>query len=152
MERVAVRKAIPRQKFLEWFASLEPCLVAMEACSAAHYWGRKLRALGHEVRLIAPQFAAAYRKGGKHVKNDRLDAEAICEAASRPHMGGDNDYVRSCCLTKECYSADCCRFRFLFFLLSWFAGRGARGPRRLSTFAQLTLRLAHQRTFAGRPE
>ncbi len=72
MERVAVRKAIPRQKFLEWFTNLEPCLVAMEACSAARHWGRKLRALGHEVRLIAPQFAAAYRKGGKHVKNDRL--------------------------------------------------------------------------------
>jgi len=86
MERVVVRKAISRQKFLEWFANLEPCLVAMEACSAAHYWGRKLRALGHEVRLIAPQFAAPYRKGGKHVKNDRLDAEAICEAAGRPHM------------------------------------------------------------------
>ncbi len=74
MERVAVRKALSRQKFLEWFANLEPCLVAMEACSAAHYWARKLRALGHEVRLIAPQFAAPYRKGGKHVKNDRLDA------------------------------------------------------------------------------
>jgi transposase len=58
----------------------------MEACSAAHYWARKLRALGHDVRLIAPQFAAPYRKGGKHVKNDRLDAEAICEAAGRPHM------------------------------------------------------------------
>jgi transposase len=77
MERVVVRKAISRQKFLEWFANLEPCLVAMEACSAAHYWGRKLRELGHEVRLIAPQFAAPYRKGGKHVKNDRLDAEAM---------------------------------------------------------------------------
>jgi transposase len=74
-ERVVVRKAIPRQKFLEWFANLAPCLVAMEACSAAHYWARKLRALGHEVRLIAPQFAAPYRKGGKHVKNDKLDAE-----------------------------------------------------------------------------
>ncbi|QIE29639.1 IS110 family transposase [Caballeronia sp. SBC2] len=86
MERVVVRKAISRQKFLEWFANLEPSLVAMEACSAAHYWGRKLRALGHEVRLIAPQLAAPYRKGGKHVKNDRLDAEAICEAAGRPHM------------------------------------------------------------------
>jgi transposase len=86
MERVVVRKAISRQKFLEWFANLEPCLVAMEACSAAHYWARKLRALGHEVRLIAPQFAAPYRKGGRHVKNDRLDAEAICEAAGRPHM------------------------------------------------------------------
>ncbi|MEX3953952.1 IS110 family transposase [Paraburkholderia sp. EG287B] len=86
MERVVVKKAISRQKFLEWFANIEPCLVAMEACSAAHYWGRKLRELGHEVRLIAPQFAAPYRKGGKHVKNDRLDAEAICEAAGRPHM------------------------------------------------------------------
>jgi transposase len=85
-ERVVVRKAISRQKFLEWFANLAPCLVALEACSAAHYWARKLRALGHEVRLIAPQFAAPYRKGGKHVKNDARDAEAICEAASRPHM------------------------------------------------------------------
>ena len=85
-ERVAARKAISRQKFLEWFANLEPCLVAMEACSAAHFWGRKLRGLGHEVRLIAPQFAAPYRKGGQSVKNDKLDAEAICEAASRPHM------------------------------------------------------------------
>ncbi|EIM95310.1 transposase [Paraburkholderia hospita] len=86
MGRVVIRKAISRQKFLEWFANLAPCLVAMEACSAAHYWARKLSALGHEVRLIAPQFAAPYRKGGKHVKNDRLDAEAICEAAGRPHM------------------------------------------------------------------
>src|SRR6202051_766300 len=86
MERVLIRKAISGQKFREWFPNLEPCLVAMEACSAAHYWGRKLRALGHEVRLIAPPFAAPHRKGGKHVKNDRLDAEAICEAAGRPHM------------------------------------------------------------------
>ncbi|SKC44768.1 Transposase [Burkholderia sp. YR290] len=86
MERVVIRKAIARQKFPEWFANLQPCLIAMEACSAAHYWARKLRALGHEVRLIAPQFVAPYRKGGKHVKNDRLDAEAICEAAGRPHM------------------------------------------------------------------
>ncbi|PQV43260.1 transposase [Paraburkholderia sp. BL21I4N1] len=58
----------------------------MEACSAAHYWARRLRALGHVVRLIASQFAAPYRKGGKHVKNDALDPEAICEAASRPQM------------------------------------------------------------------
>jgi transposase len=82
----SVSKAIPRQKFLEWSANLQPCLIAREACSAAHYWARKLRALSHEVRLIAPQFVAPYRKGGKHVKNDRLDAEAICEAAGRPHM------------------------------------------------------------------
>src|SRR5258708_23863233 len=58
----------------------------MEACGAAHYWARKLRALGHDVRLIPPQFVAPYRKGGVHVKNDALDAEATCEAASRPHM------------------------------------------------------------------
>jgi transposase len=85
-ERVVVRKAIARERFMIWFANLEPCLVAMEACSAAHYWARKLRTLGHEVRLIPPQFAAPYRKGGPHVKNDAQDAEAICEAASRPHM------------------------------------------------------------------
>ncbi|WP_232435700.1 IS110 family transposase [Burkholderia ubonensis] len=85
-ERVVVRKAITRQKFLTWFANLEPCLVVMEACSSAHYWARKLQTLGHDVRLIAPQFVAPYRKGGKQVKNDALDAEAICEAASRPHM------------------------------------------------------------------
>jgi hypothetical protein len=54
---VVVRKAISRRKFLEWFANLEPCLVAMEACSAAHYWGRKLHVLGHKVCLTAPQFA-----------------------------------------------------------------------------------------------
>src|SRR5258708_34016900 len=58
----------------------------MEACGAAHYWARKLRALGHDVRLIPPQFVAPYRKGGVHVKNDALDPEATCEAASRPHM------------------------------------------------------------------
>ena len=84
--RVVVRKAIARQRFLSWFANLEPRLVAMEACSAAHYWARKLRALGHDVRLIPPQFVAPNRKGGVHVKNDALDAEATCEAASRPHM------------------------------------------------------------------
>ncbi|REE18494.1 transposase [Paraburkholderia sp. BL23I1N1] len=83
---VVVRKAIARERFMSWFANLEPCLVAMEACSAAHYWARKLRALGHDVRLIPPQFVAPYRKGGVHVKNDALDAEATCEAASRPHM------------------------------------------------------------------
>lgn len=85
-ERVVVRKAIPRERFVSWFANLEPCLIAMEACGAAHYWARKLHALGHEVRLIPPQFVAPYRKGGAHVKNDALDAEAVCEAASRPHM------------------------------------------------------------------
>jgi len=78
--------AISRDKFLDWFINREPCLVAMEACSASHFRARRLRALGHDVWLLAPQFAAPYRKGGARVKNDALDAEAICEAASRPHM------------------------------------------------------------------
>ncbi|MBK5125664.1 IS110 family transposase [Burkholderia sp. R-69980] len=85
-EHVIVRKPISREKFLEWFANREPCVVAMEACSSSHFWARRLREYGHDVRLIPPQFAAPYRKGGARVKNDALDAEAICEAASRPHM------------------------------------------------------------------
>src|ERR1700741_376198 len=67
--RVVLKKSISRHKFLDYFANLPSCLVAMEACSASHYWARKLRALGHEARLIAPQFAAPYRKGGKPVKS-----------------------------------------------------------------------------------
>ena len=55
----------------------------MEACGAAHFWGRELTRLGHEVRLIAPQLAKPYVKRGK---NDAADAEALCEAASRPTM------------------------------------------------------------------
>ncbi|MEM5331983.1 IS110 family transposase [Paraburkholderia sp. JHI2823] len=85
-EHVVIRKAVRREQFLSWFANLQPCLVAMEACSAAHYWARKLHALGHQVRLIPPQFVAPYRKGGTRTKNDAQDAEAICEAAGRPNM------------------------------------------------------------------
>jgi transposase len=85
-ERVVARRAIARGRLLSWFANLKPCLIAMEACSAAHYWARKLRALGHEVRLIPPQFVVPNRKGGARVKNDARGAEAICEAASRPQM------------------------------------------------------------------
>ena len=83
---VVTRKAISRANFLNWFTNIPPCLVAMEACSAAHYWARKLCSLGHDVRLIPPQFVAPYRKGGSRMKNDALDAEAVCEAASRPQM------------------------------------------------------------------
>ncbi|MGF6439586.1 IS110 family transposase [Paraburkholderia youngii] len=85
-EHVVVRKAVRREHFLSWFANLQPCLVAMEACSAAHYWARRLRALGHLVRLLPPQFVAPYRKGGAQIKNDAQDAEAVCEAAGRPNM------------------------------------------------------------------
>lgn len=82
-EQVKCRKQLKRSQMLDFFRQLEPCLVAMEACGSSHYWARELGALGHEVRLIAPQFVKPYVKGGK---NDANDAEAICEAASRPTM------------------------------------------------------------------
>jgi len=64
-------------------AKLPPCLVGMEACASAHHWARKLQVFGHTVRLIAPQFVKPYVKTNK---NDAADAEAICEAVSRPSM------------------------------------------------------------------
>lgn len=77
------RKALPRSRVLEFLARITPCTVAMEACSGAHYWGRKIMALGHEVRLLAPRYVKPYVK---RQKNDAADAEAIAEAASRPSM------------------------------------------------------------------
>lgn len=82
-ERVVCRRQLKRAQMLDFFRQLAPCLVAMEACGSAHYWARELQGLGHEVRLIAPQFVKPYVKGDKH---DAHDAEAICEAASRPSM------------------------------------------------------------------
>jgi len=79
-EQVVCRKQIKRARLLDFFRQLEPCLVVMEACGGSHYWARQFRALGHEVRLIAPQFVKPYVKGGK---NDANDAEAICEAGSK---------------------------------------------------------------------
>lgn len=82
-ERVAVRETLKRGKVLEYFAQLPPCLVGMEACGGAHYWARELAKLGHDARLMAPQFVAPYRKSNK---TDRNDAQAICEAVGRPSM------------------------------------------------------------------
>jgi transposase len=76
-------KKLVRGQVLDFFRKLEPCIVAMEACSSSHYWGRQIRALGHEVRLIAPQYVKPFVKRGK---NDANDAEAISEAAVRPNM------------------------------------------------------------------
>ena len=65
------------------FAGLPSCLVGMEACASAHYWAREIQALGHEVRLIPPQYVRPFVKTNK---NDAADAEAICEAVTRPTM------------------------------------------------------------------
>ncbi len=76
-------KALPRGRVLELFSQIEPCTVALEACAGAHYWSRESSKLGHDVRLIAPQYVKPYLK---RQKNDANDAEAIAEAASRPTM------------------------------------------------------------------
>lgn len=78
-----LRRRIARTQLRAFFAQLLPCLVGIEACGSAHHWARELRALGHDVRLMAPQFVAPYRKNDK---NDGNDAEAIGEAVGRPHM------------------------------------------------------------------
>lgn len=84
---VIVSKALQRGRFMAWCAQLPPrCVVAMEACSGAHHWGRRLRALGLDAKLIAPSFVTPYRMSGRTGKNDAADAMAICEAASRPTM------------------------------------------------------------------
>lgn len=82
-EEVTLRKKLGRAQVLWFFAKLPPTLVALEACGASHYWARELRKLGHDARLIPPQYAKAYVKRNK---NDAADAAALCEAASRPHM------------------------------------------------------------------
>ena len=81
--KTVIQKRLRRSKVLEFFVQLPPCLIGMEACSSAHYWARKLREQGHEVKLMAPQFVKPYVKANK---TDAADAEAICEAVTRPTM------------------------------------------------------------------
>jgi transposase len=80
---VAFRKKLSRDKLLGFLALQPRCVVAMEACGSAHHWGRAIGDLGHEVRLIPPVYVKPFVK---RQKNDAADAEAICEAASRPTM------------------------------------------------------------------
>jgi transposase len=81
--KVIVRKQLRRSELKAFFAKRPPCVVAMEACGSAHYWGRELSALGHEIRLMPAVYVKPYVKRGK---NDEVDAEAIYEAATRPSM------------------------------------------------------------------
>lgn len=82
--QTVIRRQLRRSAVIAFFAKLPPCLVGMEACASAHYWARELSKLGHKVRLIPPIHVKAYVKRGR--KNDAVDAAAICEAVSRPHM------------------------------------------------------------------
>lgn len=81
--KVVLHRTLRRSQMVTFFTQLEPCLIGMEACGSAHYWARTLQALGHEVRLMSPQFVRPYVKTNKH---DAADAEAICEAVRRPNM------------------------------------------------------------------
>ena len=81
--RTVLRRKVRRDQLLTLFSELEPCLVGMEACATAHHWARRITALGHEVKLMPPAYVKAYVKRNK---NDAADAEAICEAVTRPTM------------------------------------------------------------------
>jgi transposase len=81
--RVVLRKRLARGKVLAFFANLPPCVIGLEACAGAHYWARELAVLGHDARLMPPQYVRAYVKTNKH---DMADAEACCEAVQRPGM------------------------------------------------------------------
>ena len=81
--KTVLRKQLRRKKMTNFFANLEPCLIGMEACGSSHHWARKLSEFGHTVKLMSPQFVKPYVKTNKH---DMADAEAICEAVSRPNM------------------------------------------------------------------
>lgn len=77
------RKKLSRQQMMRLFGNLPACTVVMETCAGAHFVARELAAMGHEAKLISPQFVRPFVKSNK---NDFVDAEAICEAASRPSV------------------------------------------------------------------
>jgi transposase len=80
---IVIRKRLYRAQLMAFIAQLAPTLIGLEACGGAHYWARRFREHGHEVKLMAPQFVTPYRKANK---NDLRDAEAIAEAVTRPTM------------------------------------------------------------------
>ena len=82
-EAPVLRKKLRRTEIVTFFEKLAPTVIAIEACGASHHWARLLQSLGHSVKLIAPQLVKPYVKRGK---NDAADAEALCEAMSRPTM------------------------------------------------------------------
>ena len=81
--KAVLKKQLRRNQVLTYFIKLTTCTIGIEACGGAHYWARKLTAMGHTVKLMAPQFVKPYVKANK---TDAADAEAICEAVTRPNM------------------------------------------------------------------
>ena len=91
---VAFRRKVSRERLLYILGAQQRCVVAMEACASAHYWGREILKLGHEVRLVPPIYVKPFVK---RQKNDAADAEAICEAAQRPSGPPRNPRRASTC-------------------------------------------------------
>ncbi len=81
--KTVLTRKLKRDQMISFFANLPSCLIGMEACGSAHFWATKLQGMGHTVKLMAPQFVKPYVKTNK---NDAADAEAICEAVTRPTM------------------------------------------------------------------
>ncbi|HDO1327359.1 TPA: transposase, partial [Aeromonas veronii] len=81
--KTVLTRKLKRDQMISFFANLPSCLIGMEACGSAHFWANKLQGMGHTVKLMAPQFVKPYVKTNK---NDAADAEAICEAVTRPTM------------------------------------------------------------------
>lgn len=79
--KAILKKKLKRSELLKFIAQMEPCVIVMEACGGSHYWAREFKKLGHDAKLISPQYVKPFVRGNK---NDRNDAEAIVEAASRP--------------------------------------------------------------------
>jgi transposase len=100
-EKLVTNRKLERDKFMQWCVQWcvhlpAGCIVAMQACSSAHHWARKLVAMGLEVRIIPAQFVAPYRLQGKGGKNDANDAAAVCEAANGAPLSGS--YLGPCWL------------------------------------------------------
>ena len=93
--KVIYNKQLRRNQMAEFFTNLPPCLIGVEACGSAHYWARKLLAMGHQVKLMPPQYVKPYVKTHK---NDSVDAAAICEAA----RSCSPQYRRCCIGQQEC--------------------------------------------------
>lgn len=94
-EEPVLRRQLRRREMIKFFENTPPTLIAIEACGSSHHWGRLLTSFGHEVRLIPPQYVKPYVKRGK---NDAADAEALCEAVSRPSMIKSREQQAACML------------------------------------------------------
>jgi transposase len=103
--QVVVRKSLRRSQMLPFFAKLSPCLVGIEACRTSQHWARELIKIGHEVRLMPPAYVKPYVKRGK---TDAADAEAVCEAVTRPTCGSCRSSRQSSRLRYRCTGRAIC--------------------------------------------